>query len=343
MAESTGRLILDTIVLSFEVAGDALSDEYVAKILSLPEVQRKLQEELTKLAQARFEMDNGLKPQTSQGQVAADVLEDAAAKIAPKALEVLKTSPDYKALMRTLKELHDHVKKTAVGAWFDKHVGVLYLVAAGVALGGAATLYVLQTGDKPMKYALSLLDGTQLYESKCGTLTLNLGKVNFVPSQHLVQLSTFMTKDWEGAKGSLSLVGKAVGDHFTVGAGAQLVIPVKKVPFTLSAAGAGGTDSEWALSLGVGFKAGAVQFDVLGHLASDKAVKDVALGAYQAPKGIGRAPIGTFGDTAGLNAGLTYKPTKDVSLGVTGGVGTLEDGRKVGGVLGTLTITLGKK
>src|SRR5262249_54337037 len=162
-----------------------------------------------------------------------------------------------------------------------------------------------------------------------------LGKVSFVPSQHVVQLSTFMTKDWEGAKGSVSLVGKAVGDHFTVGAGAQLVIPVKKVPFTLSAAGAGGTDSEWALSLGAGFKAGAVRFDVLGHLASDKAVKDVALDAYKTPKGIGRAPVGTFGDVAGLNAGLTYKPTKDVSLGVTGGVGTMEDGRKVGGVLGT--------
>jgi hypothetical protein len=324
------KLTDDLVVLSIQVVGDVAGNfpAYAQKILGDPAVQRQLTDELTKLAQKRFEAASGAPSKDKPEDQAGAFVKKAGEILKPAALDELKKIPAVQDLLKKAGQLGDALKKTPVGVWVDEHDTVVYLVAAGAALSGVVALYALHTGDVVTDTLLPLLDNKQV---KWQGYTFGVTSLRLEPSKGGGELKGFVTKSWKKVEVKLDLMGKVVGGHVkAVGGGVQVIVPVEDAKVTASATATANTDGTGSLGIGVSVEKGKLKIDVLAE------ARKLAL-----PKGPGPAggpALPNYGLSA--KAGVSGEVAPNVRLGVEGNVGTAPPGGTQWGVLGTVTITL---
>jgi hypothetical protein len=269
-----GNLVSDIVVLSIELAGDVIAnmDTYAARILQLPDVKSKLQTLLDQLAQKQFEAASGARPGQAQGQLAAQFAQDVGKALSGPALDEIKKLPEAQQLLAKVKRLGKALDEAgSVGIWHDKKLNLLYLVLGGVALGGAVSLYVLKAGNVVSNGLLSMLSNKSVKFLQLGKVTLNGELLKFetgdgVKGGRDLELKTFATADWKPVTVTVSMVGKAVGDHLTVGGGVdgKVVVPLGGgATLTPSVHADADSDGNRNLSLMVGFTKDKLSIDVL--------------------------------------------------------------------------------
>ena len=269
-----GNLVADIVVLSIQLVGDVAAnmDRYVGDILGLPDVKSKLQTLLDQLAQKQFEAASGAKPGQSQGQLAAQFAQDVGKILSGPAQDELRKLPEAQQLLAKVKRLGKALDEAgSVGIWHDQKLNILYLVLGGVALGGAVSLYVLKAGNVVSNSLLSMLSNKSVKFLDLGKVNISGEVLKFETGQGVkggrdLELKTFATADWKPVTVTVSMVGKAVGDHLTVGGGVDGKVVVSLgggATLTPSLHADADSDGNRNLSLMVDFTKDKLSIDVL--------------------------------------------------------------------------------
>lgn len=270
-----GDLVSDIVVLGIELTGDVIAnmDTYAANILKLPGVDRAVRTQLTRLAQQQFEAASGTRPTQAPSQIAAQFAQDLGKAISGPAEEELKKLPKAQRLLKKIEDLQKALDKAgSVGIWHDKKVNVLYLIAAGAALGGAISLFVLKAGNVVSNSLLKMLDNKSVKFLTLGNVSVSGELLNFQTGKDVeggrdFKFRTFATADWKPVTVTISVVGKAVGDHASVSgsADAKVVIPLSP-GVTLTPSVHADTDGKVDLGVALGIKRDKLTIDVLGRV-----------------------------------------------------------------------------
>ena len=220
----------ETLVLGIELGESVIksSPKYLVRVLESPQVQaaikKALEAEAKKLVekQARGKTignDDGAKAMTAVAKAALGAGQK-------QVTHDIKNSSAYRKAEQGLKDLECTFKKSPVGIWVDENKGILYVIAAGVALGSATAMYVTRAGDLPAEWAAKLAK-EKLRFKPIGEVELGVDDLKFKPSERQVELKTFATLKWKKVETKVTLRGSFKDDKFqAAGGGAKVVIPV---------------------------------------------------------------------------------------------------------------------
>src|SRR5437667_221436 len=78
----------------------------------------------------------------------------AGGKLTDALLDQLKKTPEFKRLEKSLDNLEQALKSTPVGVWVDNNKNILYVVGAGLAIGGAVALFFFLMIRRPPRSTL---------------------------------------------------------------------------------------------------------------------------------------------------------------------------------------------
>lgn len=226
-AQCTGDLeaVDRTVVLAVQLVGKVPEIVNWEQVLNSKEVKEAVESTLKAQAESyikntptSFSEADGKRLLTDLGQ---KTLKAAGQNVA----EQVKKSPEYKRLEQSANRLAEALKCSQVGVWFDKHSTILYIIAAGVGVGGAAALYVARTGDEVADVA-ALLAGKQLYKGKIiGDVEFTANLPTFKPSTREITLDFEAAKKWDKVKVDFKVTVQAVDDKVKLSGSTQFVFP----------------------------------------------------------------------------------------------------------------------
>jgi hypothetical protein len=242
MADPTSDPVLDaagkTVVLAFDLAGSQISNlpDELGKALQRSDVQSAIQLALSKFALAKQKSGTTAVSDKEAQQLLDDLVKKAGGKLSDEMLEQLKKTPEYKRLEASLESLEKAVKHTPMGAWLDKNKTTLYIVGAGLAIGGAAALYITKTGGPVINFPLSKLSGQSVQIFKIGGFTLNGKLLSFKPETREIGGGLVGTESWGKLKVSVEL-GVVATDTTVKQVEGKVVLKTKDIDLGLTGSG----------------------------------------------------------------------------------------------------------
>jgi hypothetical protein len=240
-----------TIVLAFDLAGSqiaAMPDE-LGTALQKPEVQSAIQLVLSNFVLAKQRSGTSDVSDKEAKQLATDLWNKAGGKITDSLLEQLKKSPEYKKLEKSLGDLEQALKSTPIGAWIDKNANILYVIGAGVAIGGAVALYATKTGGPAVNLPMSQLSGKSVKIFKVGGFTLSGQLLSFKPDVREVGGALTGTEKWDRVELSVQLGIIATGTEIKEVDG-KIILKTQDINLGLTGKGTPATNT---VNLGITF------------------------------------------------------------------------------------------
>jgi hypothetical protein len=303
----------ETLVLALQFADSTLTDspEIATKVLQNPRIRKAIESAL--LSEARRLLKQQQKGQASKAddgkKVLTSVVSGVSSAAQAAAKKEIKSSGEYKAVTKSLKQLECAYRGSPIGIFVDKNKGWLIVVATGLALGGATAMYVAKSGDWPAGQ-MGKLAGKLVRFKVMGNVEIGLEKVEFKPSERSVGATTFASGKWKSVSTKVSFHVGFKDDKFAstnaagevvVKAGSGVSLTGKgKVGYGISPDAAPGSQPlTYNLSLGISYGAN------IGGSSLN-----VRLMGYAAQESLARKQGGKLG--------VSYKmaPSKSTSVGV---------------------------
>ncbi len=240
-----------TIVLAFDLAGSQLASmqDELGVAMQKPDVQSAIQLVLSNFVLAKQRSGTSVVSDKEAKQLATDLWNKAGGKITDSLLEQLKKTPEFKKLEKSLGDLEQALKSTPVGAWVDKNKMVLYIVGAGIAIGGAVALYATKTGGPAVNLPMSQLSGKPVKIFKVGGFTMSGELLSFKPDVREIGGGLIGTEKWEKVELSVQLGIIAAGSGVKEVDG-KVVVKTQDINLGLTAKGTPATNT---VNLGITF------------------------------------------------------------------------------------------
>ena len=119
--------------------------------------------------------------------------------------ERIKQTPEFKKLTLSLTGFQKSVVSSPFGMWIDENKKILYIVGAGLVVGGATALYVTRTGGSLASSAAARLAGGDHDVLQIGKFKLTAGGVSFDPSARILGTRIGFTGEWKKVNFDLKL------------------------------------------------------------------------------------------------------------------------------------------
>ncbi len=143
-------------------------------------------------------------------------------------------------MQRSLRRLEQAFRCSPMGVFIDENSTWLYIVATGLALGGAVALYVTRSGDPVASFSTDMA-ARALRSIRLGSLTVGTGGLRFVPSERVVEVQPFVSfRAWRQVETTFRLHALFQQDQLHTARGAaELVVPLGRGARMQAMAGGG--------------------------------------------------------------------------------------------------------
>ncbi len=237
-SESVVDAASDTIVLAFDLVGSQIANmpDELTKSLQSASVQAAIKSTLMTFALNKQKSGTTTISDQEATQLANALFSNVGGKVADSVLEQLKKTPEYQKLEQSLKNFEQALKTSPLGVWVDRNQGILYVVGAGLVIGGAAALYVTKTGGMVVNLPVSQLTGKPVKIFKVGRFTLSGQLLNFQPDTQTVGGALTGAEKWDRLQISVQLGVVATGSDVKQVNGQVMF---KTQDFNLSLSGSG--------------------------------------------------------------------------------------------------------
>jgi hypothetical protein len=224
-----------TIVLAFDLVDKEIANMplQLAEELRSRKVQEAIQSTLMSFALKQQKSGTSVISDAEAAKLANALLTNAGNAVKQDLMDQVKRTPEYKKLEASLDDLQKALKSSALGVWVDRNSGILYVVGAGLAIGGAAALYITKTGGPAVNFPVSQLTGKQIQVFKVGQFSLAAKLLAFQPETRTLGASFTATQSLERVLISLSIGVVATGADVKEVNG-QLVLKTRDVNLGLS-------------------------------------------------------------------------------------------------------------
>jgi hypothetical protein len=250
----------ETVVLGVELVGAELDKlpERLEKAVTSADFQAAIKKALEDFAAQKLKTTTTTLTAAEAQALGKATLDAGTGAVEKSVLDGIKNSEHYQALDKSLKELTETFKKTPMGLWLDKNKTWLYIIGAGGVLAGAATMYVLRTGDDVTKLVMPLVKDISGSFTVLGQLKLGggLDSASFTPSARRIEAKTFVTAEWKGIKVKINVSVTAADKKVTATTDGQVLIPVTKDTTATVGGAYNSGNKNWSLSVGVKTKVG---------------------------------------------------------------------------------------
>lgn len=203
----------NTVILAFDLLDSQvtrLPDE-LAKALKKPEVEAAIRSLLTDFVMSKQKLGTTRVSDQEASQLASALKDKVGGKVTDDVLKQIKETSEYKQLEKSLTDLEKAVTASPVGVWVDRNKNILYIVGAGLVLGGATALYVTKTGGKVVDFTASQLTGKSVQIYKVGKFSMAGQLVRFEPETRTVGAAITGTEKWDRLDVSIQLGVIATG------------------------------------------------------------------------------------------------------------------------------------
>ena len=241
----------NTIVLAFDLAGSEIVNmpDQLAAALQKQDVQSAIQLVLANFALNRQQTGTTAVSDAEAKQLATDLWNKAGGKLTGSVLEQLKQTPEFKKLDKSLTDLEQALKTSPLGVWVDNNKAILYVVGAGLAIGGAIALYVTKTGGTVIDTPLSQLNGKPVRIFKVGGFSLSGQMLSFKPDTREIGGALAGTETFSKVQVTVQLGVIATGSNVKQVDG-KVVIKTKDITFGITGTG---TPAKNTVNLGLSF------------------------------------------------------------------------------------------
>lgn len=263
--------VRDTVVLGIKLVGDVPKDldTYLINALKSDELQKEIKKALDEIARDAVSKT----PVTFSGnegkKLATTLLNKGATAIGQDVFSQVQKTPQYLRLRKSAEGVVSSLKCSQTGIWFDHNKKIIYILAAGLIVGGAVGMYVARAGDTVTESITGLVKGKKITAKPIGSLEVSAGKFEFVPSKREFKVELGAAADLKQIRVEMTVTGHATDSSVTVGSAAgKVVIPYGRVVTRVE----GGYDPKnmksapVQLGLGIEFTAKGVRFDLAGRL-----------------------------------------------------------------------------
>jgi hypothetical protein len=294
----------DTVVVSFKVLDRTITD--LPAFLAKPQVKKVLEDAvkdaITDMAKKR--VDVGVSwfsptvppPPPSPEQVAKDIVSKGATGLVTEALN---EAAQQRELQDQAKKLVDALKCSPMGVWFDKNSSIVYIVAAGMVVGGVMALYLTDVADPVAGPLLSLGGGKEVKTTFLGNIELGATIPKFSNDSktgRTIETKVFATANWQKVQVKFDVAVKEVRQNVAVTSTGQVLFRLpNNNSVVLKGGGSAGTDKNYWVGFGMDFNVG----------------KSVSLGlgvTYGTQPGAGPVPPGLFDQGGGQPASGNSPP-----------------------------------
>lgn len=241
----------NTIVLAFDLAGSqitAMPDE-LSVALQKPEVQLAIQRALATFALNQQQSGTTKVSDQEAKQLVTNLWSKAGGPLKDSVLEQLKKTPEFSQLDKSLTDLEQSLKTSPLGVWVDRNKGILYVIGAGLAIGGAVALYVTKTGGTVINTPLSQLNGKPIKIFKVGGFSLSGQMLSFKPDVREVGGGLVGTQKWDKIQLTVQLGVVATGSDVKQVDG-KILIKTKDIDLGITGSD---TPSKNTVNLGISF------------------------------------------------------------------------------------------
>jgi len=263
--------VQDTVLMGVQVTGTAVKDldTHLRQALQSPQVQNAIKSTLEELAKKKLgEVPVQFSEEDSK-KLVGELAKKGAEAVGESVKEQIQRTPQYKELERRAQKILKALECSPVGVWFDQNKMILYILGAGVLVGGATAMYVARAGDPVTEPLTSLIKDKKIRVPIPGNLELSASGFKFVPSKREVDVDLSLSGQWKTVKADFKVNVQAVDSSVQASAAGTVVIP-----FRLGLIRAEGSfdprNSQVAplhLGLGLGITpGGGVKLDLVGSL-----------------------------------------------------------------------------
>lgn len=291
----------NTIILAFDLVGSQIPKlpSELADALNRSDVKTAIESVLTKFALAKQQTSTTTMTDQEAGQLAQALLTASGPKLADAMLDQLKKTPEYKKLEQSMNDLQDTLKTSPLGVWVDRNQMVLYVVGAGLALGGATALYVTKTGGPMVNLPMSQLTGKSVQFFKVGRFSMSGKALAFQPDTRTLGTALAGTAKWERLQVTLQLGVIATGTDVKEVNG-QAIFKTQDIDVFVTGA-AQPAKKTVNLGLSVGIKSGTLAGPLT--IGVSAVVKDGKADQGQLNASLKTTKYGTFGVTGAAGSG----------------------------------------
>src|SRR5512132_474639 len=183
------KAVEETVLLGIKLVGDVGQnlDETISKALQSDAVQAEIRKTLGEIARDRVQS----MPLTFSGQdakkFAAGLAEHSFTAVRQEVWAYTLKSPQYLRLKQSAERVVTALKCSPTGVWYEKNKKLIYILATGVVLAGAAGMYITRMGDEVTSPLGDLLAGRLATIRPIGSLELSAGALKFEPSKRQFQ------------------------------------------------------------------------------------------------------------------------------------------------------------
>ncbi|MFO0852647.1 MAG: hypothetical protein U0871_29410 [Gemmataceae bacterium] len=237
-------VLQDTLVMGLEFADAEVhkSPERILQALKSEEVKKAIEEAL-RAEGKRLLDEQGKRPLTVADGTAVVQKVGTAVATAGKdeIVKAIKGSSGFKELEKKLEDLKCAFDKSPVGVFVGQHKDkwYVYVIAAGVAIGGAGVMYATWWGDD-LADPLTKLAKDKLKFKVLGNVEFGASKITFKPSKRETGIELFTTAKWKRVEVKLEMSVSQENGKLTGAGGTGTVILHLSDELTLTGSGSGG-------------------------------------------------------------------------------------------------------
>jgi hypothetical protein len=261
----------NTVLLAFELSDPHIADmpNELSRVIHGPLVQSAIRRALVELALARQRLGTSNISDKEACRFAGALMGGVAGAMGTDLFDRIKQTPEFLTLEQSLKTLDEALKSSPLGVWIDRNRGVLYVVGAGIAIGGAAALFATKTGGSIVDVPITRLASKPMKVFNVGSLSLAGQIVSFQPRTQTLGAALVATEQLERVQIAVQLGVIATGGAVEQVNG-KLVFKTQDVSVSLLAAS---RPVEKTVNLGLGI-------ELTNHGLPGRLSIEVALGVH---------------------------------------------------------------
>jgi len=260
----------DTIVLAARLADKTIvnSPKLIIDALQSDKAQQAIKNALQQIASERLK-DVPVQFSTDEARKLAEKLQGAGAQgLKDGLLEQVKKSHEYRRLENSAERVVQALKCSPAGVWIDEHEALVYVVGAGLILGGATALYVTRTGDGVVDPVMAVLKDKKAKLKARENIEISGGLAQFVASKREIELNAQAVAKWKPLEVKLNVAVQAVNDKFSVAGDGQVILPFNGGLVKLEGSYNARDPKTAPMSLGLGIQVQpqGLRIDIMGRL-----------------------------------------------------------------------------
>jgi hypothetical protein len=221
--------VQDTVLMGVQITGSAVKDleTHLKQALQSPQVQNAIKSTLEEIAKKKL----GDVPVQFSEEDSKNLLGELAKKgggaVAESVKEQIQRTSQYQELERRAQKILDALKCSPTGVWLDQNKMILYILGAGVVVGGATAMYVARAGDPVTEPLTSLIKNKKIRVPIPGNLELSASGFKFVPSKREIDVDLGLSGQWKTVKADFKVNVQAVDSSVQASASGTVVIPFR--------------------------------------------------------------------------------------------------------------------